>query len=755
MLTQEVQIAINVALHDAHERRHEFAGVEHLLYALILDDDTARVLKGAGAKVGELKKKLEGFLDDQLEGIADASLTEIQPSVGFRRVLSRAVHNASSSGRNSVEGPHVVVAIFSEEESHAAFFLEEAGLSRLELVRYISHGPGEWEGGSDSGEPAFAGDEDSEGDAGANPLEKFTVNLNQRAAEGKIDALIGRRDEIERTIRVLARRRKNNPIYVGDPGVGKTAIAEGLAKKIAEGDVPEWLKDCIVYSLDMGAMIAGTRYRGDFEARMKAVLSALDGDEKAILFIDEIHTIVGAGAVSGGSMDASNMLKPALANGRLRCIGSTTYKEFRTHFQKDQALARRFQKIDVDEPSRDEAVEILQGLQPVYEEFHGVTYTEDAIEKSVDLSSKHLHDLRLPDKAIDLMDESGADVKLLFSDGKVGDREVTGDDVERIISRIAGVPAADVTMSERDRLAALEGDLKGVVFGQDEAIEELVAAVRMSRSGLGAPEKPMGSFLFTGPTGVGKTEVARQLSATLGVELIRFDMSEYMERIAVSRLIGAAPGYVGYDEGGQLTEAVTKNPHCVILLDEIEKAHPDVFNILLQVMDHGKLTDNQGRKADFHNVILIMTSNVGARELDAGLVGFASGAQRSAGIDEQAYKRKFSPEFRNRLDARIGFAALQPEVMTRIVEKFIRELQTQLADQDVTIDLTHAATALLAEKGYDPKMGARPLARVIRDEVKRPLSEEILFGKLENGGHVEIGVHEGALDFRYSEASDD
>lgn len=744
MLTQEVQIALRVAMEDARSRSHEFVGVEHLLRALLRDDITTTVLKATGGDLNLLIERLDDYLDEEHLRVPEGRLVSTDPTLGFRRVISRALQNATSSGRQRVEGPHLIIAMFAETDSFAAAFLDEAGYDRLALVSYVSH---QWAGGraprnelEKVGSPAEneGGVEESD-----SPLEQYATNLNQRARDGKIDQLIGRTKEIERTVRVLARRRKNNPLFVGEPGVGKTAIAEGLARKIVDGEVPKWLENATIYALDLGALVAGTRYRGDFEERLKDVLKALEDEEDAILFIDEIHMIVRAGSVEGGSMDASNLLKPALANGTLRCIGSTTYKEYRSYFERDGALARRFQKIDVDEPSISDAVEILKGLAPVYGEFHNVTYLDNAIEKCVQLSAKHLMDRRLPDKAIDLLDEAGADVKLR----EEGEGVVYVEDVERVVARMAHVPEVNVTESERDRLARLESDLLRAVFGQDDAIKQLVASVKLARSGLSAPEKPLGSFLFTGPTGVGKTEAARQLSETLGIPLIRFDMSEYTERFSISRLIGAAPGYVGYEQGGQLTESVTRNPNCVLLLDEIEKAHPEIYNVLLQVMDHGKLTDNQGRTADFHNVILIMTSNVGAREMDTPMIGFAD--ELRTGSDDKAYEKHFSPEFRNRLDARIRFAPLQPSVMERIVQKFIGELEEQLGEKEVTIAITEDAAALLAKDGYDPRMGARPLGRVIRERVKRVLSEEILFGALEHGGHVEIGASEGELTFRY------
>lgn len=740
MFSQEVEIAINVALNDASSRRHEYAGLEHLLYALLLDDGTKRHLKRAGCKIDKLKSDLEEFLDSKIETLRGNQVVQPDLSVAMQRVLNRAMFHGQNFQLDKVLGIHVIAEMYKERDSFAVYLLERNGLSKTDFLRYISHGvQDEDEGGKEDGsEYALEGreEEGEDEDAKKDPLKAYTSNLNERARQGGIDPLIGRDLELERTIHVLARRRKNNPLFVGDSGVGKTAMAEGLARKIVDGDVPDSVKNMEIFSLDMGTLIAGTRYRGDFEARLKAVVNAIKKRQGAVLFIDEIHTLVGAGAVSGGAMDASNMLKPALNSGELRCIGSTTFKEFRNYFEKDRALARRFQKIDIMEPSRNDAVLILKGLQKTYEEFHGVTYSEDAVEAAVDLSMKYLHERRLPDKAIDLIDEAGALVKL---DPKL-EKHVDAVLIERVVSRMARIPSQDVTLSDRDRLAKLESDLKGVVFGQDDAIHEVVSAVKLARAGLNAPEKPLGSFVFTGPTGVGKTEVARQLAKTLGIELIRFDMSEYMERHAVSRLIGAPPGYVGFDQGGLLTEAITKHPHAVLLLDEIEKAHPDMFNILLQVMDHGKLTDNNGRTSDFHNVILIMTSNVGARELASRKIGFSSEIQM--GDEDKAFQRAFSPEFRNRLDARISFAPLASEVMERIVEKFIEELRLQLQDRQVEIELSEKAVTYLAEKGFDPLMGARPLGRVIKEKIKQPISEEILFGALEHGGQVFVDLDE-------------
>lgn len=748
MLSSEVQIALNVAVEIARERSHELVTPEHLLSALLLDEHTHRSLVAAGLNERALSAMLEEFLTEDIPEAEGPDYT-IELTVGTRRVITRALQNAQASGRGTVEGPHVIVSMYAETDGHAAYFLEEAGLSRLDLVEYLSHGsdapssPSKRRRDEEDG----WGDGEDTGGEDASLLEQFTSNLNARAKAGKIDKLIGRTREIERTIRILARRRKNNPIFVGEPGVGKTALAEGLARRIVDGDVPPMLKDSIIYSLDMGGVVAGTRYRGDFEKRLKGIIAELQDIPHAILFIDEIHTILRSGAVEGGAMDAANLFKPALADGSLRCIGATTYSEYRTVFQRDEALNRRFQRIDVDEPSISESIEILKGLMPAYAEFHEVAYLDDAVEKCVTLSAKYIADRRLPDKAVDLLDESGVEARLRED----GDRIVSAADVERVVARIARIPDVNVTESERDRLARLQTDLQRVVFGQDAAITEVVNAVKLARSGLNAPEKPLGSFLFTGPTGVGKTEVARQLADTLGLPLVRFDMSEYSERFSISRLIGAAPGYVGYEQGGQLTEAVTKNPNSVILLDEIEKAHPEIYNVLLQVMDHGKLTDNQGRTAEFHNVILIMTSNVGARELDTAMIGFSEDLR--TGSDDKAYEQAFSPEFRNRLDARIKFGALQPSTMHRIVEKFVAGLRKQLLEKGVDIELDESAVALLSTLGYDKRMGARPMARVIREKVKGPLADEILFGKLQRGGSVRVSAADGALVFEVEEGA--
>ena len=759
MLSKDVEIAIRVALNDAQRRHHEYATVEHLTFALLHDEETANVLKHCGADVEALKKGFEEFLDQSVEVVDDdEEEMEVSPSRGFQRVVQRAIMHVAGAGKPEVKGYNILVAIYAEDDSHAAFLLKGAGVDRLDVVSYISHGVSKITGADDGApgrkEDASVGggfdEEDGDGGAGGDPLAAFCTNLCEEAKAGRLDPLVGREKEILRTIHILCRRRKNNPLFVGESGVGKTALAEGLARKIVAGEVPDYLKDAEVFSLDMGSLLAGTRYRGDFENRLKAVLKALEKKEKSVLFIDEIHTIVGAGATSGGSMDASNLLKPALQSGKLRCMGSTTYKEFRQYFEKDRALARRFQKVDVEEPSEAECIEILQGLKGQYEEFHGVVYDDGALEAAVKLSAKHLNDRKLPDKAFDLIDEAAAGKKLVPR--KEGDAipVVTEKDIEETVARMAQIPPKQVSVDDKQALKELEIDLKKSVFGQDSAIEQVATAIKMSRAGLREPEKPIGCFLFTGPTGVGKTEVAKQLAKTLGIGFLRIDMSEYMERHAVSRLIGAPPGYVGFDQGGILTESINKTPHTVLLLDEIEKAHPELFNILLQVMDHGKLTDNNGKPADFRHVILIMTSNVGARDLAKARIGFGDG--NNAGADDVAYKNLFSPEFRNRLDARVPFDALKPEAMGKIVGKFIRELEAQLADRKITLEMTETAKNWLGDKGYDKVLGARPLQRVIRDEVKRPLTEEILFGALENGGHAIIDL-DAEAPLRYDNES--
>ena len=733
--------ALHSAMNLARERGHEFATLEHLLLALTEDRDTVAVLTGCDVDIDTLKADLEEFIDEELDSLVVPNAQDARPTAAFQRVIQRAVIHVQSSGREEVTGANVLVAIFAERESHAAYFLEQQDMTRLDAVNFISHGISK-SGGRE--ERPLPGDQAGSGEAGegergqqrSSALQDYCVNLNDKARDGKIDPLIGRDPELRRTIQVLCRRSKNNPIYVGDAGVGKTAIAEGLARKITEGDVPEVLKETVVYALDMGALLAGTRYRGDFEERLKAVMKELEKLPNAVLFIDEIHTVIGAGATSGGALDASNLLKPALASGAIRCIGSTTYKEYRQFFEKDRALVRRFQKIDVNEPTIPDAIEILKGLKPYFEAYHKLSYTDDALTAAVELSSRYINDRKLPDKAIDVIDETGASQMLLVE----ADRKKVIDvaEIETTIASMARIPPKTVSKSDGELLGNLETNLKRVVYGQDAAIEALSASIKLARAGLREPEKPIGSYLFTGPTGVGKTEVAKQLADTLGVELLRFDMSEYMERHTVSRLIGAPPGYVGFDQGGLLTDGVDQNPHCVVLLDEIEKAHPDLFNILLQVMDHGKLTDHNGKSVDFRNIILIMTSNVGAMELQKAPIGF--GRTREAGDDEEAINRTFTPEFRNRLDSIISFAPLPTEVVRRVVEKFVLQLETQLAERNVTISLTPEAADWLSEKGYDERMGARPLGRVIQDHVKKPLADEVLFGQLQNGGTVTVAV---------------
>jgi len=742
MLSKELEFTLNLAFKEAREKRHEFMTVEHLLLALLDNPTAAEVLKSCGADLDRLKKELTGFLDETTPLLPPNDNRETQPTLGFQRVLQRAVFHVQSSGKKEVTGANVLVAIFSEQESQAAYFLNKQDITRLDVVNFISHGISKVAG--DQGEEDAT--TEAEGAAATDnapkkPLESFATNLNEMAMKGKIDPLIGRRSEIERTIQILCRRRKNNPLYVGEAGVGKTALAEGLAKLIVDGDVPEVLLNSTIYSLDLGALVAGTKYRGDFEKRLKGVLSQLRKEPGAILFIDEIHTIIGAGAASGGVMDASNLIKPMLASGELKCIGSTTYHEYRGIFEKDRALARRFQKIDVVEPTVDEAFSILKGLKSRFEEHHEVKYSSKALRAAVELSSRYINDRFLPDKAIDVIDEAGANQRLLPPSRRK--KTIGVADIENIVAKIARIPPKTVSASDKDSLRTLERDLKMVVYGQDEAIETMASAIKMSRSGLGTDQKPIGSFLFAGPTGVGKTEVTRQLALIMGIELIRFDMSEYMERHTVSRLIGAPPGYVGFDQGGLLTEAVTKNPHAVLLLDEIEKAHPDVFNLLLQVMDHGTLTDNNGRKADFRSVVIVMTTNAGASEMSRPSIGFTHQDHSSDGME--AIKKLFAPEFRNRLDAIIQFKPLDPAVITRVVDKFIYELEAQLQERGVTVDVADSAREWLAEHGFDAKMGARPMARIIQEHIKKPLAEELLFGRLANGGHLIIRAEDGQL----------
>jgi ATP-dependent Clp protease ATP-binding subunit ClpA len=750
--SQSLEATLHRALEYANERSHEYATLEHLLLALVDDRDAGAVMKACAVDLDELRARLTQYIDSELTSLEVRGVSEATPTTGVQRVIHRAIVHVQSSGREEVTGANVLVAIFAERESHAAFFLQEQEFTRFDAVQYISHGIAKRAGASEPravrGADDEAGEESAEKKSG-DALANYCVDLNKKSREGKIDPLIGREAEVLRTIQVLCRRSKNNPLLVGDPGVGKTAIAEGLARKITKGEVPEVLENATIFSLDMGTLLAGTRYRGDFEERLKAVMKEIENYDGAILFIDEIHTVIGAGATSGGAMDASNLLKPALQAGTLRCIGSTTYKEYRQHFEKDRALVRRFQKIDVKEPSVDDSIEILKGLKPYFEDYHKIKYTDDAITAAVELSDKYINDRKLPDKAIDVVDETGASQMLVPKDDRK--KKITVEDVEATIATMARIPPKTVSKSDAEVLSGLERDMKRLVFGQDNAITQLTAAIKLARAGLREPEKPIGCYLFTGPTGVGKTEVAKQLSNLMGVELLRFDMSEYMEKHTVSRLIGAPPGYVGFDQGGLLTDGVDQHPHCVLLLDEIEKAHPDLFNILLQVMDHGKLTDHNGKAVDFRNVVLIMTSNAGASDLAKPPMGF-NRAKRE-GEDTEAVSRMFTPEFRNRLDAVIPFAGLSKDVINKVVEKFIFQLEAQLADRGVTIELTPEATNWLSDRGYDDKFGARPLSRVIQSNIKIPLSEELLFGKLEHGGAVKVTVEgEGAdskLAFEY------
>ena len=751
-----LEAAIHNALGHANQRKHELATLEHLLLALLDEPDAARVMKACGVEIEALRKTIVAFLDEELDAlVSDIEGSEAAPTTGFQRVIQRAAIHVQSSGRSEVTGANVLVAIFAERESHAAYFLQEQDMTRYDAVNYISHGvakdPSYGEArpvkGAESAEEPKTQPQSSK-DAEETALQKYCVDLNEKAEQGDVDPLIGREHEVERCIQVLCRRRKNNPLLVGDPGVGKTAIAEGLARKIVDGETPTVLAETTIYSLDMGALLAGTRYRGDFEERLKAVMKELESHPNAILFIDEIHTVIGAGATSGGAMDASNLLKPALQGGKLRCMGSTTYKEYRQHFEKDRALSRRFQKIDVNEPSVDDAFKILKGLKPYFEEHHDIRYTVDAIRTAVDLSARYIHDRKLPDKAIDVIDEAGAAQHLLPETRRrktIGTKEI-----EAVVAKIARIPPKNVSKDDAEVLKDLEASLKRVVFGQDKAIEALSSAIKLARAGLREPEKPIGNYLFTGPTGVGKTEVAKQLASMLGVELLRFDMSEYMEKHTVSRLIGAPPGYVGFDQGGLLTDGVDQHPHCVLLLDEMEKAHPDVYNILLQVMDNGRLTDHNGRTVDFRNVVLIMTSNAGAAEQAKEALGF--GRARREGEDTAAVERTFSPEFRNRLDAVIPFAPLPKEIILRVVEKFVLQLEAQLLDRNVQIELSPEAAEWLGDRGYDDKMGARPLGRIIQENIKKPLAEELLFGKLTKGGLVRVLVKDDALDLQIDPA---
>ena len=743
MIAQELEVSLHMAFVEARQQRHEFITVEHLLLALLSDANVSEALTAAGADIEKLEQQLKEYIKQHIQSVKEAERNEVQPTLSFQRVLQRAIYHVQAAGKKQVSTLNVLVAIFAEKDTHAVYLLNELGVTRLDIVNFIAHGIAKHSQQPAPQESAQESEDKEERGGNKTALELYATNLNERAAEGKIDPLIGRDIEIERVMQTLCRRRKNNPLLVGEAGVGKTAIAEGLAWLIVEGKVPELIKHSVVYALDLGSLIAGTKYRGDFEKRFKAVMQELQRTPHAVVFIDEIHMIIGAGSASGGVMDASNMLKPLLASGELRCIGSTTYQEFRNIFEKDRALARRFQKIDVAEPSVEDSVKILEGLRSRFEEHHQVQFTRGALRSAVELSARHITDRHLPDKAIDVIDEAGARLRLLPENKKR--KTVQVKDIEETIAKIARIPPKSVSANDRDKLATLERDLKLVIFGQDKAIEQLASCIKLARSGLGAPEKPIGNFLLAGPTGVGKTEVTRQLAHLLGIELVRFDMSEYMERHTVSRLIGAPPGYVGFDQGGLLTEAIVKHPHAVVLLDEIEKAHPDVFNLLLQVMDHGTLTDNNGRKADFRNVILVMTTNAGAEE----------SARRSMGLIEQNHssdsleviRRMFTPEFRNRLDAIIPFAALGTLEVLRVVDKFLLQLEEQLAAKNVHMEVDEAAKDWIAQKGYDSKMGARPMARIIQESIKRPLAEELLFGKLANGGSARVILKDDKLAF--------
>ncbi len=751
---RELEQTLHNALSAASNRHHEYATLEHLLLALIDDEHAAKVMTACGVDLGELKDGVTHYLDTELDALKVDSNTDPSPTSGFQRVVQRAILHVQSSGREEVTGANVLVALFSERESYAVYFLQQQDMSRLDAVSFISHGVGK--GGTPVESREVKGAEEEKpaakaegGKKSESALKQFCVDLNEKAKNGKVDPLIGRGPEVDRTIQILCRRSKNNPLYVGDPGVGKTAIAEGLARKIIEGDVPDVLRPATIYSLDMGALLAGTRYRGDFEERLKQVVTELEKLPHAILFIDEIHTVIGAGATSGGAMDASNLLKPALSGGTIRCIGSTTYKEFRNHFEKDRALLRRFQKIDVNEPTVEDTIKILAGLRTAFEDHHSVKYTPDAIKSAVELSARYISDRKLPDKAIDVIDEVGAMQMLVVPSKRK--KVITPKEIEAVIATMARIPPKTVSTDDKKVLATLETDLKRVVFGQDQAIEVLSSAIKLSRAGLRDPDKPIGNYLFSGPTGVGKTEVARQLANIMGIPLQRFDMSEYMERHSVSRLIGAPPGYVGYDQGGLLTDAVDQHPHCVLLLDEIEKAHPDLFNILLQVMDNGKLTDHHGKTVDFRNTILIMTTNAGASDMARESIGF--GAISREDVQEEAIRKMFTPEFRNRLDAVVPFGYLPPEVVSRVVEKFILQLELQLADREVHISLDDEARDWLTERGYDKLYGARPMGRLIQEKIKQPLAEELLFGKLVHGGEVKVHLKDGALAFEITPAA--
>ena len=741
MLDKNLEVTLNNVFNEARDQHHEYVTVEHLLLALLDNSSAAQVLRACGANLNELHSELSKFIQENAPLLSESDKPETQPTLGFQRVLQRAVFHVQSSGKKEVNGANVLVAIFGERESHAAYFLSQQEVNRLDVVNYISHGIAKISE-DDHGNESESAEEDLAGDeSGSSPLEKYAVNLNQQAEKGKIDPLIGRQLEIERTIQILCRRRKNNPLYVGEAGVGKTAIAEGLAKKIVDGEVPDVLADNVIYSLDLGALLAGTKYRGDFEKRLKNIITQLKKTEGSILFIDEIHSIIGAGAASGGVMDASNIIKPVLASGEIKCIGSTTYQEYRGIFEKDRALARRFQKIDITEPTINETVKILEGLKSRFEKHHHIKYTHQSLRSAAELADRHITDRQLPDKAIDIIDEAGASQQLVTASRRKKTIGVT--DIENIVARIARIPAKNVTSSDKDVMKNLERNLKLVVFGQDEAISTLSTAIKMARSGLGNPQQPVGSFLFAGPTGVGKTEITKQLAGIMGIELVRFDMSEYMERHTVSRLIGAPPGYVGFDQGGLLTEEINKHPHSVLLLDEVEKAHPDVFNLLLQVMDHGTLTDTNGRKTDFRNVIIVMTTNAGGERISRASVGFMHQDHSSDAME--AVKTTFSPEFRNRLNAIIQFNALDATTIANVVDKFIVELEVQLDSKKVLIDVDESARKWLGQHGYDKNMGARPMARLIQEKIKRPLAEELLFGKLEHGGDVLVSENDGKL----------